>query len=62
MTSQPGKQTVAMHILPNILRSRGKQTIKFGQLVDITWETFFLKNHLQNMVKKKSKLSVSVDQ
>ena len=46
MTSQPGKQTIAMHILPNILRSRGKQIIKFGQLVDITWETFFLKNHL----------------
>ena len=34
MTSQPGKQTVTIHILPKILRSKGNQTIKFGQLIE----------------------------
>ena len=43
MTSQSGKQTIAIHILPNMSRSKGNQTMKFGQLI----ETFFLKNHTQ---------------
>ena len=34
MTSQPGKQTIAIHILPNISRSRGYQTMKFDQLIE----------------------------
>ena len=33
MTSQPGLQTIAIHILPNISQSKGNQTMKFGQLV-----------------------------
>ena len=33
MTSQPGLQTIAIHILPNISQSKGKQTMKFGQLI-----------------------------
>ena len=28
MTSQPGLQTIAIHILPNISQSKGNQTIK----------------------------------
>ena len=28
MTSQPGKQTIAIHILPNMLRSKDNQTMK----------------------------------
>ena len=34
MTSQPGKQTIAILILPNISRNKGNQTMKFGQLVE----------------------------
>ena len=34
MKSQPGLETIAKHILPNISRSKGSQTIKFGQLVE----------------------------
>ena len=34
MTSQPGLQTIAIHILPNISQSKGNQTIKFGQLIE----------------------------
>ena len=32
--SQPGKETLAIHILPNISRSKGNQTMKFGQLIE----------------------------
>ena len=48
MTSQPGEKTFAIHILLNILRNKGNQTIKFGQLI----ETFFLKSHTQIAVEK----------
>ena len=33
MTSQPGKQTIAMQTFPNIYRSKGNQTSKFGHLM-----------------------------
>ena len=33
MTSQPGLQTIAIHILPNISQPKGNQTMKFGQLI-----------------------------
>ena len=33
MASQPAKQTIAIHILPNTSRSTGNQIIKFGHLI-----------------------------
>ena len=30
MTAEPGYQTIAIHILPNISRNKGNQAIKFG--------------------------------
>ena len=33
MTSQPSLQITVIHILPNILRSKDNQTMKFGQLI-----------------------------
>ena len=33
MTSQPGKQTIAIHILPSISKSKINQIMKFGQLI-----------------------------
>ena len=33
MTSQPGLQTIAVHILPNISENENKKTMKFGQLI-----------------------------
>ena len=47
MTSKPGQKTIAIHILPNISRSKGNQTMKFSQLIDITRETFSFKNHAE---------------
>ena len=44
MTSQPRKQIIAIHILPNITRSKGNLTMKFDQLIKyITSEIFFSK-------------------
>ena len=34
MTSQPAKQAIAIHIFPNISRSKDNQTMKFDQLID----------------------------
>ena len=33
-TSEPRKQTVAIHALPNISRSKENKTMKFGQLME----------------------------
>ena len=42
MTSQPGLQTIAIHILPNISQSKGDQTIKFGQLIGYNKRNIFI--------------------
>ena len=42
MTSQPGSQTIAIHILPNISQSKGNQTMKFGQLIEYHKRNIFL--------------------
>ena len=42
MTSQPGLQTIAIHILPNIARSEGNQTMKFGQLIEYNMRSIFV--------------------
>ena len=31
LTSQPGKQTITIHLLPDTSRSQGNQTVKFSQ-------------------------------
>ena len=43
MTSQPGLQTIAIHILPNISKSKGNQTTKFGQLIEYNKRNTFLR-------------------
>ena len=42
MTSQPGLQTIEIHVLPNISQRKGNQTIKFGQLVEHNKKHIFL--------------------
>ena len=42
MTSQPSQQTIVIHILPNISRSKGSQTMKFGQLIEYKMKNIFL--------------------
>ena len=41
MMSQPGLQTIAIHILPIISQSKGNQTMKFGQLIECNKRNIF---------------------
>ena len=52
MTAQPGKQTIAIHILPNISRSKDSRSMKFSQLIECNMGNIFLKNHTQNVMEK----------
>ena len=42
MTSQPGLQTIAIHTQSDISRSKGNQTMKFGQLIENNKRNIFL--------------------
>ena len=52
MTSQPGKQTIVMQILPNITKSKGNLTMKFDQLIEHNMRNIFLENYAKNVVEK----------
>ena len=68
--SQPGQDTIVIHILPNILRSKGNQTMKFGQLIKYTITNTFLKKSYPKCGGETSprpfygrlKLNISLDQ
>ena len=70
MTSQPGQQTIVIHILPNISRSKGNQTMKFGQLIECNIGNIFLEKSYTKCggetsprpFSEKLKLSISLDQ
>ena len=70
MTSQNGKQTIAIHMLLNIARSKGNQSIKFGQLIQYNLRNIFHEKlytkcsgeTIPRPFSKKSKLSISLDQ
>ena len=42
MTSQPGLQTIAVHILPSISQSKGNQKMKFDQFIEYNKRNIFL--------------------
>ena len=52
MTLQPGKQTIAIHILPNISRNGGKQTMKFGHLIEYNMRSTFLEKSFTKCIGK----------
>ena len=41
MMLQLGLQTITIHLLPNISRSKENQTIKFGQLIEYKERNIF---------------------
>ena len=45
MTSQPGQETIATNILPNILRSKGHERMKFGQLLEYSIRNIFVEKY-----------------
>ena len=51
LTSQPGLQTIAIQILPNIPRIKGNKTMKFGQLIKCNMRNIFRESHAQNVVE-----------
>ena len=70
MTSQRGRQTIAIHILLNISRSKSNQAMKFGQLIEYNMRNIFIEKSytkcagetIPRPLSKKSKLSISLDQ
>ena len=42
MTSQPGKQIIGTNIWPNISQTKGNQTMKFGQFIELQIRNIFL--------------------
>ena len=70
MTSQPGSQTIAIHMLINISRSKGNQAIKLGLVIEYKMRNIFLEKSytkysaetILRPFSKKSKLSLSLDQ
>ena len=48
MVLQPGLQTIKIHILANILQSKGKQAMKFGQLIEYS-KKYFSSKIMQKM-------------
>ena len=53
MTSQPGKETIAISIKSNISRSKSNQTMKFGQVIAYNMKDIesFFKNRSENMME-----------
>ena len=49
MTSRPGLQTIAIHILPNISQSKVNQAIKFGQLKEYNKINIFFSKIMRKM-------------
>ena len=70
MTSQPGQQTIAIHILLNISRSKSNQVMKFWQLLEYNMRDIFLQISFTKYdgetspkpFSEKLKLSISLDQ
>ena len=69
MTSQPGKQKVAIHTLLNISKVKGNRTMKFDQLIEYDMRNIFLEKSYEKCggqtilrhFSKKPKLSTFLD-
>ena len=70
MTSQTGQRTITVHILSNVIKSKGKQTMKFPQPTEHNMRNVFLEMSTTKCggeasprpFFKKLKLSISLDQ
>ena len=51
MTLQPSQQAIAIHILPNISRSKDNEAMKFGQVIEDNTRKFSL-NIMQKMSQR----------
>ena len=70
MPSQPGCHKTILHILPNISRSKGNQTMKLGRLIECNMRNIFLEKLFTKCggetrprtFSEKLKLNISLDQ
>ena len=70
MTPQPGKQRIAIRILPNISKIKGNQTMKFAQLIEYIMRNIFPgKSYkkcggetIPRLFSEKSKFTISLNQ
>ena len=69
-STQPGEQTIAIHTLPNISRTKDIQAMRFGQLIEYNMTNIFVEKsytkcageNTPRPLSKKSKLSISLGQ
>ena len=69
MTLQPVKQTMVIHVLPNIPRNWGNKKTKFGQLIEHVMRNVFIEKSytkcdratITRYFSEKSTLSTSLD-
>ena len=59
MTSQSGKQTIALYIVPNISRSKSNQTMRLGKLIECNIRNIFLEKSHTKWVGETSPRSLS---
>ena len=70
MTSETGLQTITIHILTNVSKSKANQAIKSGQLIEYNMRSIFREKlytssggeTIPRPFSKNSKLSISLDQ
>ena len=67
MRSEAGKQTIAIHILSNISRSKDNQTMEFGQLIKYNMSNTFLEKSYtkiggETSPRPNSKLTICLDE
>ena len=60
MTSQPGLQTIAIHILPRISQSKDNQTMKLRQLIESNKRNFFFQKLCRKWGKETSSRSLFI--
>ena len=60
MASEPGLQTIAIHILSNISQSKGKQTMTFGQLIEYNKINISLQKVCQKRARETSSRSLFI--
>ena len=52
ISSQPGYQTIVIYILSNILRNKGNQTMKFGELIGYNMRILFLEKSYTEYIEE----------
>ena len=58
MTLQPGKHVIGIHILANISRREGNQTMEFGQLIEYNMRNIFLEKSCKLFVNQVLTLQI----